>query len=149
MIHLKVATKCQSQLKGYQPVRPSAQETFLFGTTRCRAPFSCQLGPLLSSAADIARRYTESQILMLWTAPATGIAMAITRQLLQSADSQLLAISRSPGQAVGTTGLPPATDIRAPKSAFALISSAVPPGADSQDGGADSPKVTRTCHGGL
>ncbi len=57
---------------------------------------------------------------------------------------RLMAISRSPGHVAGTTALPPATDIRAPKSAFALISSAVPPGADSQDGGADGPEVTQS-----
>ena len=33
------------------------------------------------------------------------------RQLLQSADSLLMAISRSPGHVAGTTALPPATDI--------------------------------------
>ncbi len=54
-----------------------------------------------------------------------------------------MAISGGSGQVAGTTALPPATDIRAPKSAFALISSAVPPGADSQDGGAVGPEVTQ------
>ncbi len=54
----------------------------------------------------------------------------------------VLSRKQSSGHAIGTTALAPATDIRAPKSAFALISSAVRPGADSQDGGADSPKVT-------
>ncbi len=58
----------------------------------------------------------------------------------------LMAISRSSGHAVGTTALPPATDIRAPKSAFALISSASPSGADSQDGGAVGPEVTQPGH---
>ncbi len=37
----------------------------------------------------------------------------------------------------------PGRPLERPTSAFALISSAVPPGADSQDGGADSPKVTQ------
>ncbi len=55
-----------------------------------------------------------------------------------------MATSRSPGQVAGTTALPPATDIRAPKSAFALISSAVPQGADSQDGGAVGPEMTHS-----
>ncbi len=55
-----------------------------------------------------------------------------------------MAISRSPGQVAGATALPPATDIRAPKSAFALTSSAVPPGADAQDVGAIGPEVTHS-----
>ncbi len=59
----------------------------------------------------------------------------------------LVAISRSPGQVAGTTALPPATDIRAPKPAFALVSSAAPPGADAQDGGAVGPEVTLTGRG--
>ncbi len=53
-----------------------------------------------------------------------------------------MAKKRSFGHARGRSGLPSATDIRASKSAFALISSAVPPGADSQDGGAVGPDVT-------
>ena len=56
----------------------------------------------------------------------------------------LLATSGGSDHAAGTTTLPPANDIRAPKSAFALISSAEPPGADSQDGGAVGPEVVES-----
>ncbi len=41
-----------------------------------------------------------------------------------------MARKRSSGHGRGRSGLPPTTDIRAPKSAFALISSAVPPASD-------------------
>ncbi len=68
--------------------------------------------------------------------------------LLQCGLCPLLATSRIPGHVASTSALPPAADIRAPKSAFALISSAVPPGADSQDGGAVGPEVTLCCHRG-
>ena len=61
----------------------------------------------------------------------------------------LVAKKRSSSHARGRSGLPPATDIRAVTSAFALISSAIPPGADSQDGGAVGPKVTQSSHGGF
>ncbi len=60
-----------------------------------------------------------------------------------------MANKRSSDHLRATSGLPPATDIQAPKSAFALISSAVPAGADAQDGGADSPKVTQGGHHAL
>jgi hypothetical protein len=55
-----------------------------------------------------------------------------------------LARKRSSGHASGTSGLLSASDIRTTKSAIALILSALPPGTDSQGGGADGPNVTRS-----
>ncbi len=60
--------------------------------------------------------------------------------------SLLMATPRPSSHACGTPDLPSASDIRAPKSAFALISSAVPPGADSQGGGAVGPYLTQSRH---
>ena len=49
-----------------------------------------------------------------------------------------------PGHRRATSGLPSASDIRAPKSALALISSALHPGTDLLGGGAVGPKVTQS-----
>ena len=49
-----------------------------------------------------------------------------------------------PGHRRATSGLLSASDIRAPKSVFALISSAYPPGADSQNVGAVGPYLTQS-----
>ncbi len=68
------------------------------------------------------------------------------RQLLQSADGLLLANNGLSGHVAGTSALPPTTDIRAPKSAFAPISSASPPGADLHGGVAEGPFLTRSRH---
>ena len=55
-----------------------------------------------------------------------------------------MANSGCSGHVVGTTALPLRADLRAPKSAFAMISSAVPPDPDAQDGGADSPNLVES-----
>ncbi len=47
------------------------------------------------------------------------------------------------GHVAGTSALPPTTDIRAPMSAFAPISSASPPGADLPGGVAEGPFLTQ------
>ncbi len=53
------------------------------------------------------------------------------------------ATSRLPGRVAGASALPPAADIQAPKSAFAPIASASPPGADLTGGVADGPLLTQ------
>ncbi len=57
-----------------------------------------------------------------------------------------MAKSRLPGHVAGTSALPLTTDIRAPKSAFAPISSASPPGADLPGGVAEGPFLTLSGH---
>ncbi len=47
------------------------------------------------------------------------------------------------GHVAGTSALPPTTDIRAPMSALAPISSASPPGADLPGGVAEGPFLTQ------
>ena len=68
------------------------------------------------------------------------------RLAVRVASSTRPAKKRSSSLARGRSGPPPTTDIRAVTSAFTLISSALPPGADSQDGAADSPNVTLSGH---
>ncbi len=48
------------------------------------------------------------------------------------------------GHVAGTSALPPIADLRAPMSAFALITSALPPGADFPGGIAEGPFLTQT-----
>ncbi len=56
--------------------------------------------------------------------------------------SPLMANLGLPGHRRATSGLPSASDIRAPKSALALISSALHPGADLLGGCAEGPNLT-------
>jgi hypothetical protein len=60
----------------------------------------------------------------------------------------VLAKKRSSGHARGRSGLPPTADFRAVTSAFALISSALPPGTDLLGGAAEGPFVTQPGHSG-
>jgi hypothetical protein len=55
----------------------------------------------------------------------------------------LLARLGLPGHHRATSGLPSTSDIRAPKSALALISSALHPGTDLLGGGAEGPNLTQ------
>ena len=59
-------------------------------------------------------------------------------------ECRFLAKKRSSGQVASPSALRLTTDIQAAVSAFTLISSAVPLGADAQDSGADRPEVTQT-----
>ena len=76
----------------------------------------------------------------------TRVTFAPRRKIPDGVVCLLLAISRSSRGRARSSASPAAADIRAPKSAFALISSGVPPGADSQGGGAVGPEVTRSGH---
>ncbi len=58
----------------------------------------------------------------------------------------VVATSRLPGHVAGTSALPPKVDIRAPKSAFAPISSASPPGADLPGGAPVRLLLTQSRH---
>ncbi len=59
-------------------------------------------------------------------------------------EGPLLARKRSSSHARGRSGLPPTTDFRAVTSAFALISSALPPGTDLLGDAAEGPNLTRS-----
>ncbi len=54
-----------------------------------------------------------------------------------------LAINGLSGHVAGTSALPPIAEVRGPMSAFALISSASPPGADLPAGVAEGPLLTQ------
>ncbi len=58
----------------------------------------------------------------------------------------LLANNGLPGHVAVTSALPPTADVRAAMSAFAPISSASPPGADSPGGVAEGPFLTLSGH---
>ncbi len=73
-----------------------------------------------------------------------GLDLSQIRLMGKIGKSPALARPGLPGHRRATSGLPSASDIRPPKSAFALISSALPSAPDSQDGGAEGPNLTQT-----
>ena len=74
----------------------------------------------------------------------TASRCAEVRLLLQTADSLLVATSEPADLQPATTAMPSAAENRRPIVRFNGFSSAILPGAVAQDGGADSPKVTRS-----
>ena len=69
-----------------------------------------------------------------------------TLHRLDNSQRRSLATSRGTRHWPAKLDLPPAAEIRAPKSAFALISSALTPGTDLQGGAAEGPNLTRWRH---